>query len=371
MDKATEQSLVEELQSLKANKALFANDALGRNAFDKYRSEARFAEESKRIFSQFPSAVAHVSDLPDPGSFLRCQLGSVPILVTRDKSGQARAFINACRHRGTRLVDNERGCQHRFSCPYHAWTYVSSGELLAAPHFEAGFGDLDKSALGLTPLPCHERFGFIWVTPSQDIDFDAHFSGLADDLQALDLEAHSVAHYDSMVCKANWKVIVEGGIEAYHFKVAHRATIAPYFEDNLSTYQAFGPDLRSILPRTSLAKRSANRPLREDAQVLYTLFPSTQLLVQQDHVAWVKEEPLAADRTRITISTLAPKDRAHETEHWQQNHRITMDTLGEDFAIGESIQSTLSSRIVGEMTFGRFEGALTHFNAIVDSYLAG
>jgi len=38
--------------------------------------------------------------------------------------------------------------------------------------------------------------------------------------------------------RANWKVLVEGGLESYHFKVAHRETVGRLFEDNLSTYRA-------------------------------------------------------------------------------------------------------------------------------------
>ena len=30
--------------------------------------------------------------------------------------------------------------------------------------------------------------------------------------------------------RANWKLLVEGGLEAYHFKVAHRNTIGPHFQ---------------------------------------------------------------------------------------------------------------------------------------------
>ena len=46
--------------------------------------------------------------------------------------------------------------------------------------------------------------------------------------------------------RANWKLLVEGGLEAYHFKVAHRNTIGPYFSDNQSTTRHW--DLISVSP---------------------------------------------------------------------------------------------------------------------------
>jgi phenylpropionate dioxygenase-like ring-hydroxylating dioxygenase large terminal subunit len=184
-----------------------------------------------------------------------------------------------------------------------------------------------------------------------------------------------VVHQDVTVRDANWKILVEGGIEAYHFKVAHRATIGPHFEDNLSSYRCFGPHLRSVLPRTSMAKLTEETRdtwrLRDHAQVLYTLFPSTALLVQQDHIAWVSQEPVAAGQTRVRVSTLAPTAEADKTDHWARNHAITTTTLEEDFAIGESAQSTLSSRANTHMLFGRFEGALDAFNKTVEAHLDG
>ncbi|MPY95661.1 MAG: Rieske 2Fe-2S domain-containing protein, partial [Acidimicrobiia bacterium] len=47
----------------------------------------------------------------------------------------------------------DEGNATTFTCPYHAWTYRSSGDLLNVPNLEdAYFGDLDRSQLGLTPV---------------------------------------------------------------------------------------------------------------------------------------------------------------------------------------------------------------------------
>ncbi|MEL6664175.1 MAG: SRPBCC family protein, partial [Pseudomonadota bacterium] len=236
---------------------------------------------------------------------------------------------------------------------------------------------VDKADLGLKRLDCQERFGFIWVTAEADgtVDLDAHFGVLVEELDALDMGQMFVAHQDATVRDANWKILIEGGIEAYHFKVAHRTTIGPHFEDNLSSYRCFGPHLRSILPRTSMAKLTEETRetwrLRDHAQVLYTLFPSTALLVQQDHIAWISQEPISAGQTRVRVSTLAPAAEADKADHWARNHAITTTTLEEDFEVGESVQSTLGSGANTHMLFGRFEGALDAFNQTVEAHLDG
>ncbi|MEO0398492.1 MAG: aromatic ring-hydroxylating dioxygenase subunit alpha [Pseudomonadota bacterium] len=375
MNRETELALIDELLALKASKSAFLDATVTKNAVDNYACESRFALERERIFRKTPTAVAHGSELPDAASFLSREIAGLPVLLTRDTSGAVHAFLNVCRHRGARLVNEAAGCKRRFSCPYHAWTYANTGELIAAPHFDEGFDGLHKADLGLTRLTCEERFGFIWVTPESDAPFDlqAYFGDLASELDALKMDEMVVVHQDVTVRNANWKILVEGGLEAYHFKIAHRSTVGPHFEDNLSSYRRFGPHLRSILPRTSMAKLTedtrATWRLRDHAQILYTLFPSTQLLVQQDHIAWVKEDALSAESTQVRLSTLAPKSEVENAEHWRRNHEITTVTLDEDFEIGESIQSTLTSGANTHLNFGRFEGALHQFNRTVEEHL--
>ena len=232
--------------------------------------------------------------------------------------------------------------------------------------------------MGLKRLGCCEKHGWVWVSAaSADApDIDSALVGLGDDFDWFGAADAEIVHSRVEVRNVNWKILVEGGIEAYHFRVAHRDTIAPYFFDNLSTYRSFGPHMRSILAKRTLTEL-AGQPvedwrLRDHAQVLYSIFPTNQFLVQADHFAWVQSEPLSATSTRIRLSTLAPKDRLEneaDRVHWAKNHAITTKTLAEDFDIGESIQAGLESGANERLNFGRFEGALADFNAVVDSRL--
>jgi len=380
MDRATELQLIDELLALKADGSPFLDAAVARNHVSHYTDAARFDAEREKLFARQPLIAAHSSELAEAGDFLRRELAGRSVLVTRDKTGKVNAFLNVCRHRGTRLVDEAAGCKHRFSCPYHGWTYANTGELIAAPHFDSGFTGLDKSELGLKAVGCTERFGFIWVNlacdmEAMDTQLDIQCAGLAPELEALGAADMAIAHEDTHLYSANWKILVEGGIEAYHFKVAHKSTIGPHFEDNMSSYQMFGAHIRSILMRNSMARLTpetrADWRLRDHAQVLYTLFPTTSLLVQADHIAWIQSEPLAADKTQLRLATLVPKAALGKTEHWQRNHMITKTTLDEDFAIGESIQSSLASGANDAMLFGRFEGALDAFNQAVNEMVDG
>ena len=378
MQRATEIELAEELLGLQAENSAYLVDEVADSPVDAYFDAGRFRRERDRIFRRTPQPVVHSSELPEPGSFLRRDFAGLPVLFTRDADGKAHAFLNVCRHRGTRLVDDDRGCRHRFSCPYHAWTFSNRGELIGVPHEAQGFPDLDRSAAGLKRLGSAERHGFVWAWASGDDapDVDAFLEGIEDDFGDFDASDSRVVHTDEEVRELNWKILVEGGIEAYHFRVAHRDTIAPYFFDNLSTYRTFGPHMRSVLAKRSLTELKEQPVeawrLRDHAQLLYSIFPTNLFLVQADHIAWIQIEPLSATSTRIRLSTLAPQDRLDsdaDLEHWAKNHAITTTTLGEDFDIGESIQAGLESGANERLRFGRFEGALAEFNQIVEDRL--
>lgn len=375
MDRKTEIDLLKQVVGLKEARSFHLDESETFSAVSGYLSPDRFAREMA-MFRAMPLLVAHVSELAAPDAFLRREIAGIPMLLTGDGAGSYRAFLNVCRHRGTRLVDAASGCARRFTCPYHAWIWNNRGELVGLPHGREGFPALDRADYGLKELHCVERHGWIWVsrpgTANQDpTDF---LAGLGADIEWIGSRELAVRAESVETRDVNWKILVEGGLEAYHFKVAHRDTIGPYFNDNLSTYQVFGSHLRSVLPRASI-REMADLPedewsIRQHANLLYTIFPLNQFLVQQDHLVWVQLEPLTESRSRLVLRTLAPEGAGSEA-HWQRNHRITCTTLAEDFEIGESIQAGLASGANDNLTFGRFEGALRRFNDTVERLLGG
>lgn len=376
MDRATEIELIEELARLRAAGAFRLDDSIAASPVARYICPERFSRERRSLFRGLPAAVAHVSELPEPGSFLTRDFTGLPLLLTRDSENAVHAFLNVCRHRGTRLVDAANGCRHRFVCPYHGWTWDNRGELKDITHGAAGFPGLDRGALGLKRLGAAEAHGWIWVAADTGArpDIDGFLGRLAADFAWFDAANLKIVHEDAGERAANWKLLVEGGLETYHFRIAHKDTIGPHFQDTLSSYRVFGRHIRSVLPRAGLdavvAEPGESRSLRGVANLVYTVFPSTQILVQEDHVVWVQGLPLATDRTLVRVATLAPADfdpgDAGAALHWRENHAITVRTLAEDFAIGESIQSGLTSGANDELRFGRFEGALDRFNRIVE-----
>ncbi len=377
MDRQTELDLIERCAKLAEDNGREMTRE-GQSEAVRYTDEKLFAKEQSYM-RKLPVMAAHSSELPEKGSYIaKDWLEGFPLLLTRDMDGEVHAFANACRHRGSRLEENGSGCKRRLMCPYHAWTYDIAGQLKTLPH-KSGFPSIDPSEVKLKELPSAEVGGFIWVQREGEapLDIESYLAGLLPDFGWLGSEDHVLFAETEKVWDANWKILVEGGIESYHFKIAHRDTIAPLFRDALSVFDEFGPHFRSILAKESVKGAmdvsEDERDIREYANVLYSIFPMNSILVQPDHFALITNTPMSAGKTHVRIQTFIPKE-APDTEklraHWQANFDFTLATLVEDFELAEKIQKGMETGASDKLFFGKFEDALTRFHEINDEMLA-
>lgn len=337
---------------------------------DRYLDADRLAAE-RALFRRFPQVLCPATDLPADGWLAR-DIGGVPVLATRSAGGQIRAFLNVCRHRGAKLVADGAGRGRRaFACPYHAWTYGTDGSLRGVPQ-DWGFPGLDKAACGLRPLAVTERAGLVWVITDSAVA-GLELGPLADELDTLGFGSHVPFMPRSFELAANWKLMLDASFEGYHFKVAHRETIAHMFADNVQLIDEHGLNRRLYLVRSSLTPetQAADFSFREHGNIIYFFFPATILLVQRDHAQLTWLEPLGPDRTRVFDVALIPAAPVDEKAlgHWQRNVELYRRTLDEDYALMESMQCTMSSGANGSLTFGAFEFAAARFHAQLESEL--
>ena len=98
-----------------------------------YTDPSLEAAEQERIFERTWQLAGHVSQLATAGSYITAAAGNQPVLVVRDDKGGLRAYLNVCRHRGSRLLSGSGQCKAAIRCRYHGWTYKMDGSLIGVP----------------------------------------------------------------------------------------------------------------------------------------------------------------------------------------------------------------------------------------------
>ena len=89
-----------------------------------YTDPDRFVREQERLFARLPLLLGPSAMLPDANQAIAHDDHGTPLIVSRDPDGQVHVLANVCRHRGTRLLEQEGVVRaSRIVCPYHAWSY--------------------------------------------------------------------------------------------------------------------------------------------------------------------------------------------------------------------------------------------------------
>lgn len=210
---------------------------------DFYSDPAIFAFDLDAIYGQAWLLAGFECELPKAGSTLSLMIGRWPVVITRDRHGELRAFHNSCRHRGAQICPPGRGNGVRMVCPYHRWTYDLAGALVGAARMPQ---DFDKGAHGLKPLHIETMAGVIYICLAETPPDFAPFRAAVEPLLAPHgLRDAKVAHETVLVEQANWKLVMENGRECYHCGTSH-PELAKTFPVDAGKHFDFGEDTARV-----------------------------------------------------------------------------------------------------------------------------
>lgn len=345
---------------------------------DRYLDPQRLARE-RALLRRWPHAACPQSHLRAPGDSTTVEVLDVPVLLVHGEDGVLRAFLNVCRHRGAAVAQGRGSGRSRFVCRYHSWTYDATGALVGRPQ-DSDFPHAPKQTSGLVEVPVAARCGIVWVVPSvlDAFDWDGYFGPMAGQIEGLGYRADAACPREGASRHAaNWKLLVEGTLETYHFQYLHRNSIAPHYHDDAVQQDAYGLHQRIVIPRRSFAEAAARiveptaEQLGRHASLMFFLFPSTFLLWNGNHASVFVMRPEAIDRA-VTDSFLLVTPEHHAQwpdEHWSTNWDRFWNPLGEDYAQNESAQRGMASGANAVLTFGTQEFAAAAFARALDRCL--
>jgi phenylpropionate dioxygenase-like ring-hydroxylating dioxygenase large terminal subunit len=338
---------------------------------DAYLDEGRFKREFDRIFTRLPLGLALSIELPEPGSYLARTFFDKPLLLIRDEQGRARSFLNVCRHRGAILCPEGTGKKSRFVCPYHSWAYAPDGALIHL-NAEETFGNVEKSALGLTELPCEEKSGVIWVAlePDAAFDIDEWLGDFSEKLDSLDLgNWHLFEQRDLQ--GPGWKATLDGYLEVYHHDTVHGKTVGQHTIGNLLVHDTYGPHQRLTFGRKTLKDLDPEDGHDWDGnqyiRIIHSVFPNLSIsgiigghcLVSQ---IFPGETPDCTVTRQTLLCATKPESQA-EKKAAQQFSAMTLQAVrDEDYVVAGSIQQALNSGANTHFVIGRNEPAVQHYH---------
>ena len=184
-----------------------------------YTSETVYKMDIQHYWNHSWIWVGHINQIPNVGDFFLFDYGYESVIIARDKNGSVNAFLNVCRHRGSRVCIEKSGNTRLFVCPYHAWTYELNGSLRAAREMEDDFNTAEYS-LKKVNLRIFHGLIFICVADNPP-NIDEGLLQLEPLVEPFEFENLKIVHSANYPVAANWKLALENYMECYHCAPAH------------------------------------------------------------------------------------------------------------------------------------------------------
>jgi phenylpropionate dioxygenase-like ring-hydroxylating dioxygenase large terminal subunit len=184
----------------------------------------------------------------NPGDYYVYDVGPYSVLVVRQKTGQIKAFVNSCPHRGMQFADaGASGSGKQFlRCPFHGMSWHLDGSLRDIP-CRWDFPHVNDADFRLTEVKCDLWGGFVFINldPNAPV-LQSYLEVLPEHFQRFRLEDRYVSLHIEKVLPGNWKMCMEAFLEAYHVLATHPEG-AYYTGDANANYDIFGRNVSRFM----------------------------------------------------------------------------------------------------------------------------
>ena len=329
-----------------------------------YKSKQLLEIEKESLFFNHWQLICHQSDLSSAGDFLTFDLCNERILIIRDNENIIRAFYNLCRHRGSRVMANEKGNCTAIVCPFHGWVYNLDGTLRGASQPKS-FPEFNKNDFGLKKIECEIWNGFIFVRlnkgPQKSVK--SLMSPFSEELDNYKIE--NMVPTDSIwtqKTEVNWKSVRDVDNEGYHVPMAHPSLQdlygknyfdEPFVNGTSKTHASFsGKTARnwSVKNYKKLSTPAAHLPDKyKNSWNYFGIFPNAVIAVTPETVQFYQEFPISTNLTLLRGGIYR-----HKNETRQQRIARYLSNRIDNHTVAEDVQLTIWSN--ESMNSKSFEG---------------
>ena len=216
-----------------------------------YIAEEFYKREVENIFKKCWNCIGREDFVKNPGDYFTRTLVGVSLIIIRGHDMKIRAFVNACRHRGTKLLVDKGQCRE-IHCPYHGWNYNLDGTLRAFNAMEEA-KNLEPKDFGLVEVKLDTWASLIFVNFDSNCASLRQFIGrLGDHTESYHWEDMVTVRHREVVIKTNWKSYVENSMEPIHLPLVHKKSIGHVFASGKAGWRfTHGPGEFTIRTRVS------------------------------------------------------------------------------------------------------------------------
>jgi phenylpropionate dioxygenase-like ring-hydroxylating dioxygenase large terminal subunit len=212
--------------------------------FARYTSQAFYDLEIDRMWSRTWQWACREEHIPNAGDYVVYDVGPYSAFVIRTDATTMRAFVNSCPHRGMQLCDaGSSGSGKQFvRCPFHGMSWNLDGSLREIP-CRWDFPHVQDETFRLTELPCRSWGGFVFINFDRNaVPLDNYLEVLPAHFADWPLEDRYVSLHMEKVLPGNWKMAMEGFLEAYHVLATHPEGLRTAGDAN-AQYDIFGKNV--------------------------------------------------------------------------------------------------------------------------------
>ena len=340
-----------------------------------YADKGLLGLEQDAVFHHGWVGLGRADRWPNAGDYSAMDVGGVPLIVLRNKSGELKVFANSCRHRGSQMLTGDGNCK-KIKCPFHWWTYDLNGRLKVYPRMENA-KDFDPREFGLVEFSVAVEDGFAFTSFADKPptiaewlgDFDAYH-------QAWEIGHWKTTRVRVFEVQCNWKTFIEVFNEYYHLPMVHPDSInwlypEPDAVDEVSgqyTTQFGATEGAAALMEDSqqyalpVAKKLQDREARGTR---YTwIYPNLTFALSQDSMWMYQAFPVSVDRCRViqTIcfpaESVALDDFDERAIHYYDRIDAALD---EDLPFLHQQQVGLNSKFARQGRFSALEPSVGKF----------
>ena len=196
---------------------------------ERYFDADFFELEAEMLWPRVWQMACRLEEIPEPGDVVEYEFLDQSVIVVRTDAWGVRAFQNACRHRGVKLVDGRGTCADGFTCPFHGWCYGLDGTNTHIPQRRTfGEHNLEPDDVKLTPVRCEVWGACAWI----NLDDEAPplrqcLEPAATMLDGWRVESLRTEWWYACRLPVNWKLAEQAFQEMYHVVETHPQLVIP------------------------------------------------------------------------------------------------------------------------------------------------